>query len=112
MRNEAARLSYRAAIAPRPVEFTKESFDGIAVEKQREVRFALASPGGFGGNGRLDPTIFRGLDQSVGIIGLVGEKGFRLDLVEQRFGLTKSDCRPGVSDGVGVMRAYGCAQPA
>jgi hypothetical protein len=31
-----------------------------------------------------DTAFFPGIDQSIGVVGLVGEKSFRLDLIEQR----------------------------
>lgn len=70
-------------------EFTEESFDDVAFAVEGEVGFARDEAIGFGWNDRSDPSLFQGVDQGVRIIGFVREKGFRLDLFEQRGGLTE-----------------------
>ena len=62
---------------------------------QTLIRFAFDEAIGFGWNDGCDAAFFQGLDQGVRIIGLVCEKGFRLDLFEQRSGLTEIGCVAG-----------------
>ena len=76
-------------------EFTEEALDEIAFAIEGEIRFALDEAIGFGWNDGCDTAFFQGLDQGVRIIGLVCEKGFRLDLIEQRCGLTEIGCLAG-----------------
>ena len=76
-------------------EFAEEALDEIAFAIEGEIRFALDEPIGFGRNDRCDAAFFQDLDQGVCIIGLVCEKGFRLDLFEQRCGLTEIGCLAG-----------------
>ena len=59
-------------------------------------------------NDRLDPARFEGLDQAVCIIGFVGKKGARGDLIEERFGLSEVGRLPwgdrhrdGITEGIG-----------
>jgi hypothetical protein len=70
-------------------EFVEEALDEVAFSVKREVSLSWREPVRFGRNDRRDSTLLEGGDQGVGVIGLVGEKGFRVDLVEERFSLTE-----------------------
>ena len=65
------------------LEFTEETFDEVAFAIEGEVSFALDEPVGFGWNDGGNPPFFQSLDQGVRVVGLVCEKGFRLDVFEQ-----------------------------
>ena len=80
---------------PEAFEFTEEALDEIAFAIEGEIGFALDQAIGFGWNDRCDAAFFQGRDQGVCIIGLVREKGFRLDLFEQRCGLAEIGCLAG-----------------
>ena len=66
-----------------PFYFTKESFNEVTFAVEGEVGIALDEPIGFGWNDRGNASRIERLDQGVGIIGLVCEKGFGLDFFEQ-----------------------------
>jgi hypothetical protein len=76
-------------------ELTEEALDEIAFAIEGEIDFAFDESIGFGRNDGCDAALVQGLDQGICIIGLVCEKGFGLDLFEQRRGLTKVGCLAG-----------------
>src|SRR5258708_36188583 len=76
-------------------ELAEEALDEVAFAIEGEIGFAFDESIGFGWNDGCDATFFQGLDQGVCIIGLVCEKGFRLDLFEQRCGSGWVGCLAG-----------------
>lgn len=68
---------------PETLEFAEEALDEIAFAIESEVGFALDASAGVVGNDRGDSALIQLFDQGIGVVSLVGEKGFRLDLFEQ-----------------------------
>ena len=66
------------------LELVEEALDEIALTVEGEIGFARLATIGFRGDDGCDATLLERLDQRVGVITLIGEKGFGLDLVEQR----------------------------
>ncbi len=65
----------------------EESFDKVALAVERKVTWALDLPVRLGRDDDRDAACFEIVDEAVGIIALVAEKGSRLYLVGQQFGL-------------------------
>ena len=59
-----------------------------------EVCVALDEAIGLGRNDGGDTALFQGVDQGVGVVGFVGEKGLGVDLIEQRLGLAEIGSLP------------------
>ena len=74
---------------PEAFEFQEESLDEVTLAIEREVGFAWRDAIGFGRDHGGDSTFLERFDQGVGIIGFVGEKSVRLDLIQQGFGLAE-----------------------
>src|SRR5271166_4474123 len=66
------------------LELVEEALDEIALTVEGEIGFARLAAIGFRGDDGRDATLLERLDQRVGVIALIGENGFGLDLVEQR----------------------------
>ena len=64
------------------LEVSKEPLDEIALTVQCEVGFALHFAICLGRDDGLDAPFLERRDQRVGVIALVGEERFRLDLIE------------------------------
>jgi hypothetical protein len=70
-------------------EGIEEAFDQVALAIEGEVARPLDYAIGLGRDDRLDPPLLKGQDQAVGVIGLVGEEGLRLDVFQERLGLAE-----------------------
>ena len=68
-------------------ELAEKPLDEIAFAIEGKIGIARRDPIGLGWNDRHDASALELLDQGIGIIGLVGQEGLGLDLVEQRRGL-------------------------
>jgi hypothetical protein len=73
-------------------DFAEEPLDEVAFAVEGEISLTFDEPVGFGRNDGSDVPFFQRLDQGVGVVRLIGEESFRLDLVEQRLGLTEIGC--------------------
>ena len=80
------------------LEFAEEALDEVSFAAEGEVGGSLDDAIGPGWNDGGDTAFFQGAAQGIGVVGPVGEQGFRLDLIEQRLGLAEIGCLPGVSD--------------
>jgi hypothetical protein len=70
--------------APKVLEFVEEALDEVAFAVEREVAFALGLAVGLGRDHRNDVARREGIDERIGIIGLVGNAGLRIDVFQQR----------------------------
>ena len=71
------------------LELIEEALDEIAFAIQREVALALCLAVGFGWNDRSDSALVEGLDERIGIVGLVGNQSLRLGAVDQWLGASE-----------------------
>ena len=67
----------------------EEPLDEVALTIEREVALARCDASGFWRDDGGDSSPLQGLDQGVGVIGLVGQEGLRTDFSQQRLGLAK-----------------------
>jgi len=84
-------------------EFIEEPFDEVALAIEGEVALAGRDAVGFGWDDWSDAPLIEGLDQGVGVIGLVSEERLRIDLIEEQRGLAEVGHLPlyeGKGDGV------------
>ena len=72
---------------PEMFDDIEEAFDEIAFAVEREVTWPLDLPVRLGRDDHCDAARFEIVDEAVGIIALVAEKGSRLYLIGQQFGL-------------------------
>ena len=100
------------------LELAEEPLDQIALAIEREIGVARLGAIGLGRNDGRDGAALEGLDQSVGVVGFVGQERVGLDLVEQRLGLGDIGRLPGrqrksswISDRIDDGVNLGC-QPA
>ena len=68
-------------------ELAEKSLDEIAFAIEGKIGVARLTAIGLGWNDRHDASALERLDQGIGVLGLVGQEGRGLDLVEQRRGL-------------------------
>lgn len=86
--------------SPEVFDSIEETFDEIAFGVKREVAGALNPAVGLGRDDRDDAAHLEAADEAVGIVSLVGDHGFRLDLGGKRFGLGNVvDLASGEADG-------------
>lgn len=74
---------------PEAFEFAEEAFDKVPLSIEGEVGFAFYEAVGFGRNDGGDFAFDQDFNQGIGIVSLVCEEGFGVDLLKQRLGLTK-----------------------
>lgn len=74
---------------PESFEFAEEAFDKVSFSIEGEVGFAFDEPVGLGRNDGGNSSPDQGSNQGIGIVSLVCEEGFGIDLLKQRFGLTE-----------------------
>ena len=74
---------------PEAFEFAEKAFDQVPLSIEGKVGFAFYETVGLGWNDGGDTAFFQSVNQGVGIIGLVCEEGFWLNLLKQRLGLTE-----------------------
>jgi hypothetical protein len=65
----------------------EEAFDEVSLAVERKVTWSLDLAVGLGWDDHRDTARFEIFDEAVGVIALIAEKGSRLDLVGQQFGL-------------------------
>lgn len=70
-------------------EFVEQRLDEIALAVECEIGLARDEAVGLGWDDRGDSAVLEGLDEGVGVVGLVRKKGLWVDLVEQRPSLAK-----------------------
>lgn len=70
-------------------EFAEEAFDKVPLSIEGEVGLAFYETVGLGRNDGGDSAFDQDFNQGIGIVSLVCEEGFRIDLLKQRFGLTE-----------------------
>ena len=70
-------------------EYVEEPFDQIALTIEREIARPLDAPVALGRDDWLDPALFEGPDQAVGVVGLVGEEGPRFNVFQERLCLAE-----------------------
>jgi hypothetical protein len=71
------------------LELVEEPFDEVAFSVEGEVALARGDAIDLWRDDRGDAPRLQGQDQSVGVIGLVGQEGSRTDPGQQRLGLAK-----------------------
>jgi hypothetical protein len=84
-----ASLSYRVAMARKCLGYVEESFDEIAFAIEGEIAGSLNETVGFWWNDRPDAARLEGEDQSIRVIGFVGEKRVWGEVFHQRFRLAQ-----------------------
>lgn len=76
----------------------EEPLDEIALAVECEIGLVRDEAVGLGWDDRGDSAVLVGLDEGVGVVGLVRKKGLRVDLVEQRPSWLRSEAWPGVKE--------------
>ena len=96
------------------LEFAEEPLDQIALTIEGEIGFARGHAVGFWRNDWRNPACVERADQGVGIVSFVGQKGFGVDLFEQRLGLRDVGRLPGrqrqgnwIADGIDDCMNFG-----
>ncbi len=74
---------------PESFEFQEESLNEVTLAIECEVGFAWRDAIGFGRDHWGDSTLLERFDQGIGIIGFVGEKSVRFNLIQQGFSLAE-----------------------
>lgn len=74
---------------PELFEIVEEPFDQVSLAIEREIGRPLDSPVCLGRDDCGDAPLIESVEEGIGIVGLVGQKGFRTDLVKQGFGLSE-----------------------
>jgi hypothetical protein len=69
------------------LELVEEALDEVALTVESKVGLARVFAVGLRGNDWRDAAVLERLDERVGVVAFVGEKGFRLDLLQQRLRL-------------------------
>lgn len=64
-------------------EVIEESFNEVSLAIQREIRRSLHDPVCLGRDDRSDLTLLKTVDEGIGIISFVGQKGLWVDLIKQ-----------------------------
>ena len=73
----------------------KETLDEVALAVEGEIAIALDQPVGFGRDDRGDVAFRKEVDQSICVVGFVGQESLRVDLIQQRFSLAEVGGLPG-----------------
>jgi len=66
------------------LDFVEEALDEVAFAIEHEVALAGRLPVGSGRNDRGDGSLLEGVDQGIGIIGLVADQGPWVGVLQQR----------------------------
>ena len=70
-------------------DLIEEPLDEIAFSIESEVAVSFGRAINLWWDDRGDPPLGQGLDQAVGVVGLVGEQSPHVDIFDQRFGLSQ-----------------------
>ncbi len=74
---------------PEAFEFAEKAFDKVPLSIEGEVGLAFYESVGLGRNDGGNSSPDQDSDQGIGIVSLVCEEGFGIDLLKQSFGLTE-----------------------